>query len=68
MVDRVGADQLMWGTDMPFQGRFWHVCQSRDLIVRHAPLTDAERAANRWWLRRPIVGVVSVVDGPAASR
>jgi len=45
MVERVGADQLMWGTDMPFQDRFCTYRQSRDLIGRYAPLSDAERAA-----------------------
>lgn len=29
MVDRIGADRLMWGTDMPFQNRFCTYRQSR---------------------------------------
>ena len=44
-IDRVGADRLMWGTDMPFQDRFCTYRQSRDLIGRYAPLTEEERAA-----------------------
>ena len=32
MVDRIGARQLLWGTDMPFQNRFCTFRQSRDWI------------------------------------
>ncbi len=45
LVDRVGADQPLWGTDPPFQDRFCAYRQSRDLIGRSAPLTDGERTA-----------------------
>lgn len=46
MVTRVGADRLMWGTDMPFQNRFCTYRQSRTWIERHCGfLTDEQRAA-----------------------
>jgi predicted TIM-barrel fold metal-dependent hydrolase len=35
MVERIGPDRLMWGTDMPFQGRFCTYRQSRDYLERH---------------------------------
>lgn len=32
MVERIGADHLLWGTDMPFQNRFCTYRQSRNWI------------------------------------
>jgi len=32
MAERIGANQLMWGTDMPFQNRFCTYRQSRRWI------------------------------------
>jgi predicted TIM-barrel fold metal-dependent hydrolase len=37
MVEHIGADRLMWGTDMPFQNRFCTYRQSRDWIEKYAP-------------------------------
>jgi predicted TIM-barrel fold metal-dependent hydrolase len=37
MVEHIGADRLMWGTDMPFQNRFCTYRQSRDYIEKFAP-------------------------------
>lgn len=37
MVEHIGADRLMWGTDMPFQNRFCTYRQSREYIERYAP-------------------------------
>jgi predicted TIM-barrel fold metal-dependent hydrolase len=37
MVEHIGADRLMWGTDMPFQNRFCTYRQSRDYIEKYAP-------------------------------
>jgi len=37
MVANIGADRLMWGTDMPFQNRFCTYRQSRDYIEKYAP-------------------------------
>jgi predicted TIM-barrel fold metal-dependent hydrolase len=37
MVENIGADRLVWGTDMPFQNRFCTYRQSRDYIERYAP-------------------------------
>ena len=30
LVENIGADRLLWGTDMPFQNRFCTYRQSRD--------------------------------------
>ena len=35
MVKRIGADHLLWGTDMPFQNRFCTYRQSRHWIEKH---------------------------------
>jgi predicted TIM-barrel fold metal-dependent hydrolase len=35
MVEHVGADRLLWGTDMPFQNRFCTYRQSRDWIEKY---------------------------------
>ena len=35
MVSRIGADRLMWGTDMPFQNRHCTYRQSRDWIEKY---------------------------------
>ena len=32
MLERIGSDRLLWGTDMPFQNRFCTYRQSRDWI------------------------------------
>ncbi len=45
MVERVGADHLLWGTDMPFQNRFCTFRQSRNYIDKYATfLTPHDRA------------------------
>ena len=35
MVAKIGADHLLWGTDMPFQNRFCTYRQSRDWIEKY---------------------------------
>ena len=46
MVGRIGADRLLWGTDMPFQNRFCTYRQSRDWIEQYADfLSEADLAA-----------------------
>jgi predicted TIM-barrel fold metal-dependent hydrolase len=40
MVANIGADRLLWGTDMPFQNRFCTYRQSRDAIERYSPFLD----------------------------
>jgi predicted TIM-barrel fold metal-dependent hydrolase len=35
MVEHIGADRLLWGTDMPFQNRFCTYRQSRDWIEKY---------------------------------
>jgi predicted TIM-barrel fold metal-dependent hydrolase len=37
LVRNIGADRLVWGTDMPFQNRFCTYRQSRDYIEKYAP-------------------------------
>ena len=46
MVERVGADHLLWGTDMPFQNRFCTYRQSRDWIERYGGFLDREDLVN----------------------
>jgi len=44
MVERIGATQLLWGTDMPFQNRFCTYRQSRDWIEKYCTfLSDEDR-------------------------
>jgi predicted TIM-barrel fold metal-dependent hydrolase len=46
MVERIGADRLLWGTDMPFQNRFCTYRQSRDWLEKYCDfLSQAELAA-----------------------
>ena len=46
MVEHIGADHLLWGTDMPFQNRFCTYRQSRQWIEKYCEfLTAADRAA-----------------------
>ena len=35
MVERIGSDRLLWGTDMPFQNRFCTYRQSRGWIEKY---------------------------------
>ena len=42
MMERIGADHLLWGTDMPFQNRFCTYRQSRDWIEKHATFLHQE--------------------------
>ena len=45
MVEHVGADRLLWGTDMPFQDRFCTYRQSREWIERDATFLDRAQLA-----------------------
>ena len=46
MVAHIGADRLLWGTDMPFQNRFCTYRQSRDWIEKYCDfLTPPDRTA-----------------------
>ena len=45
MVERIGADHLLWGTDMPFQNRFCTYRQSRDWIERYCHFLSSENVA-----------------------
>ena len=42
MVERIGADHLLWGTDMPFQNRFCTYRQSRDWIEKYCNFLSAD--------------------------
>ena len=41
-VQRIGADRLMWGTDMPIVMRFWTYRQNIDFIRRYCSFLSAE--------------------------
>jgi predicted TIM-barrel fold metal-dependent hydrolase len=43
MVEHIGVDRLMWGTDMPFQNRFCTYRQSREYIERYAGFLSGEQ-------------------------
>ena len=45
MVEHIGADRLLWGTDMPFQNRFCTYRQSREAIERYSPFLDPDQMA-----------------------
>jgi predicted TIM-barrel fold metal-dependent hydrolase len=40
MVNRIGADRLVWVTDMPFQNRFCTYRQSRQWIEKYCTFLD----------------------------
>ena len=42
MLRRVGAGQLLWGTDMPFQNRFCTYRQSRVWIEKYCTFLDKD--------------------------
>jgi predicted TIM-barrel fold metal-dependent hydrolase len=46
MVRNIGADRLMYGTDMPFQNRFCTYRQSREFIERHLPAIIGQDAVD----------------------
>ena len=46
IVDRLGADRVIWGTDMPIVARSWTYQQNLDFIRVHCnELSDADRTA-----------------------
>ena len=45
LVDRVGAERLHWGTDMPFQNRFSTYRQSRDWLEKYCNFLSTEDLA-----------------------
>ena len=45
MVERIGAERLLWGTDMPFQNRFCTYRQSRRWIEDYCEFLSAEDLA-----------------------
>ena len=44
MVRNIGADHLLWGTDMPFQNRFCTYNQSRRWIEKYCEFLGEGRA------------------------
>ena len=46
MVDRIGSDRLLWGTDMPFQNRFCTYRQSRQWIEKYCDFLSEDDLAN----------------------
>ena len=60
MVERIGADQLLWGTDMPFQNRFCTYRQSRSWIEKYCSfLNSSELAAIMGGTASRILGLQS---------
>jgi predicted TIM-barrel fold metal-dependent hydrolase len=58
-IEHVGADHLMWGTDMPMVARFCTYRQTLDHYRVHVPsLTDAERADIIGGTIARVIGVV----------
>jgi predicted TIM-barrel fold metal-dependent hydrolase len=47
MVRNIGADRLMYGTDMPFQNRFCTYRQSHEFVSRHLPAVIGQDAVDR---------------------
>ena len=45
MVQRIGSDQLLWGTDMPFQNRFCTYRQSRNWIGKYCGFLGRDELA-----------------------
>ena len=45
MVEHIGADHLLWGTDMPFQNRFCTYRQSRQWIEKYCDFLSADDLA-----------------------
>ena len=42
MVEEIGTDRLLWGTDMPFQNRFCTYRQSREWIERYCDFLEPD--------------------------
>ena len=45
MVENIGADRLLWGTDMPFQNRFCTYRQSRQWIEKYCDFLSSDDLA-----------------------
>jgi predicted TIM-barrel fold metal-dependent hydrolase len=61
MNERVGADQLLWGTDMPFQNRFCTYRQSRSWIEKYCSFLNEED------LTRIMGGTAARILGPLGA-
>ncbi len=68
MVERIGADRLLWGSDMPFQNRFCTYRQSRGWIETYCDfLTDGDLAQIMGGTAARILGLEASsrnADGP----
>ena len=42
-VDRIGADRLMWGTDMPIVMRYWTYRQNIDFIDKYCDFLSQDQ-------------------------
>ena len=63
MVERVGPDHLLWGTDMPFQNHFCTYRQSRNWIEQYCEFLSAEdRAAIMGGTAARILGMENGLD------
>ena len=57
MLRHVGADRMLWGSDMPFQNRFCTYRQSHAWLERTGLMTDAELAAVKGGTAAELLGV-----------
>ena len=53
MVEKIGADRLLWGTDMPFQNRFCTYRQSRECDRALLARSSSRPSSRRSWAGPP---------------
>jgi len=61
LLRHIGADRLLWGSDMPFQDRFCTYRQSHEWLDRTGLLDDAALAAINGGTATRLLGVVRSV-------
>ena len=61
LLRHIGADRLLWGSDMPFQDRFCTYRQSHEWLDRTALLDDAALAAIKGGTAARLLGVAASV-------
>jgi predicted TIM-barrel fold metal-dependent hydrolase len=62
LVERIGADRLLWGSDMPFQNRFCTYRQSHAWLDRTGLLTADQAAAIKGGTAARLLGLKVVAD------
>ena len=61
LLRHIGADRLLWGSDMPFQDRFCTYRQSHEWLDRTGLLDDAALAAIKGGTAARLLGVAASV-------